>query len=86
MTVPPADRVTLNGSWGDGNTKRENKRGELIPEIPSPIDLRPHRYRCPAGVRIYEGDKCGRTYWTLAGYQAHYALEHVLAWEPWMPR
>jgi hypothetical protein len=46
----------------------QNDRGEWVPSIPLPLYVWPHRHRC----------KCGRSFWTVAGYRGHYALAHVL--------
>jgi hypothetical protein len=74
MTTPqPEDIALLHGSWSDGNTSVENRRGEWIPSIPLPWPLLAG-YRC----------SCGRRSWTLPGYQGHYALEHILALAPWV--
>lgn len=66
--------VVLNGDWGDRNTQILNRRKEWIPNIPLPRYYYLFGYRCT----------CERFCWTLNGYQGHYALEHVLALEPWV--
>jgi hypothetical protein len=73
MADTPDDYALLHGSWSDGNTSTENRRGEWVPAIPLPYYLLA-RYRCD----------CGRKFWTLPGYQGHYALDHILALEPWV--
>jgi hypothetical protein len=70
----PDDIALLHGSWSDGNTCVQNRRGEWIPAIPLPYYLPLVRYRCG----------CGRVFWTLRGYQGHYALDHILALPPWV--
>lgn len=45
----------------------QNKRGEWVPAIPLPY-FRAFRYECT----------CGKKFWTLYGYEAHYALRHIL--------
>jgi hypothetical protein len=72
------DYALLNGSWSDGNTSRMNERGEWVPDIPQPFRRR-LRYQClpPHG-------RCGRQFWTLRGYQGHYALRHILALTEWV--
>jgi len=46
----------------------KNTRGEWVPAIPLPFYLPPGRKRC----------SCGKRFWTLEGYEAHYALRHIL--------
>jgi hypothetical protein len=47
----------------------QNLRGEWVPAIPLPyLGL---RKRC----------ECDRVFWTMAGYQGHYAYAHILAME-----
>ena len=47
-------------------TTFRNARGEWVPAIPEPFyGLRKH---C----------QCGREFWRLTGYRAHYALVHIL--------
>jgi hypothetical protein len=51
-------------------TRTQNARGEWVPAIPLPLyGLRKH---C----------RCGRKFWRLASYRAHYALTHILDGEP----
>lgn len=50
----------------DRNTSAQNRRGEWVPSIPLPFFG--FRKRC----------RCGARFWTLIGYRAHYALEHIL--------
>jgi hypothetical protein len=51
----------------------QNDRGEWVPAIPLPLySVIFQRKRC----------KCGRTYWTMAGYRGHYAYVHILGMEP----
>jgi hypothetical protein len=49
-------------------TMARNLRGEWVPAIPLPLYVL-LRKRC----------RCGRKFWTMEGYQGHYALCHVLA-------
>ena len=44
----------------------QNSRGEWVPSIPLPFYGL--RKRCC----------CGRKFWTVVGYQGHYALCHIL--------
>jgi hypothetical protein len=44
----------------------QNSRGEWVPSIPLPF----------YGLR--KGCSCGRKFWTMDGYQGHYALCHIL--------
>ena len=46
-------------------TATQNKKGEWVPAIPEPY----------YGIRKMCG--CGKSFWTLEGYQAHYALKHI---------
>ena len=50
--------------------QQTNDRGEWVPSIPLPMYLL--RKRCGF---------CGRKFWTLTGYQGHYALAHILKLE-----
>jgi hypothetical protein len=52
----------------DSGVSRQNKRGEWVPDIPLPLFVWPRRHRCG----------CGRSFWTMGGYQGHYAFEHIL--------
>jgi hypothetical protein len=53
-----------------GEAQAQNADGKWVPAIPLPLyGLRKH---C----------RCGRKYWTLAGYRGHYALAHILRLEP----
>lgn len=44
----------------------QNRRGEWVPAIPGPF----------LGIR--KTCSCGAQFWTMKGYQGHYAYEHVL--------
>jgi len=44
----------------------QNKRGEWVPSIPVPF----------YGIR--KTCCCGRKFWTMRGYELHYALDHIL--------
>lgn len=44
----------------------QNRDGRWVPSIPLP--LYGVRKRC----------RCGRRFWTMRGYQGHYALVHIL--------
>lgn len=46
----------------------KNKRGEWVPAIEEPYELL-LRKQC----------RCGKKLWTREGYEAHYALKHILA-------
>jgi hypothetical protein len=46
----------------------QNSHSQWVPAIPLPYYLRAHRFRCD----------CRRTFWTMDGYQGHYALTHIL--------
>lgn len=50
-------------------TQTQNAAGEWVPSIPLPL----------FGLRKRCG--CGRKFWTLAGYNGHYALAHILKLE-----
>lgn len=57
----------------DRSVGTQNRRGEWVPSIPLPLfvgilDTRLMRHRC----------SCGQTFWTMRGYEGHYALEHIL--------
>lgn len=54
----------------DRSVSAQNRRGEWVPAIPLPF-LGFHK-RCI----------CGAKFWTMKGYQGHYALEHVLGFDP----
>jgi len=48
------------------SAEQTNDRGQWVPAIPVPFyGLRKH---C----------ECGRKFWTIGGYQGHYALVHIL--------
>jgi hypothetical protein len=49
------------------SAQTQNKRGEWVPAIPLP--LFGIRKRC----------QCGKRFWTLGGYRAHYAYVHIWA-------
>lgn len=44
----------------------KNKRGEYVPAIPCPY------------YGIKNRCECGKKFWTVKGYEEHYALEHIL--------
>lgn len=46
---------------------RQNDRGQWVPAIPFPL-----------GGLLRRACRCGRKFWTEAGYQGHYALVHIL--------
>jgi hypothetical protein len=48
-----------------------NSHGQWVPSIPVPLYL---------AVRKQCG--CGRRFWTAAGYEGHYALEHIVNGDP----
>jgi hypothetical protein len=48
----------------------QNKRGEWVPAVPGPY----------LGVRK-KCWACGEKFWTLDGYQGHYAYAHILGME-----
>lgn len=48
----------------------QNKRGEWVTAIPEPYWLRLLDH-----CQCY----CGRKFWSMESYQAHYALKHILA-------
>lgn len=52
-------------------TQTKNTRGEWIPAIPEPY-YHVIRKEC----------ECKRKFWTREGYDAHYALVHILAYPP----
>ena len=45
----------------------QNKLGQWVPAIPLPFYF-----------MIRKGCSCGRKFWTEEGYEAHYALKHIL--------
>lgn len=47
-------------------TQTQNKEGEWVPAIPLPYFG--NRYHC----------FCGRKFWKMKNYRAHYALVHIL--------
>lgn len=47
----------------------ENKRGEWVPAIPMPL------------FGLKKGCSCGRKFWKLRNYEAHYAYEHIVLGE-----
>lgn len=55
--------------------RRQNKQGEWIPAIPLPFYFLAYK-QC----RWYKkGEKpCDKRFFTLRGYQGHYALVHIL--------
>jgi hypothetical protein len=50
----------------DRSVSAQNRRGEWVPSIPLPFQ----------GFR--KVCSCGAKFWTMKGYQGHYAYEHVL--------
>jgi len=62
---PPDD---LGPLFPHGGISVKNRRGEWVPAVPLPQFTFPHRHEC----------SCRRSFWTMAGYQGHYALAHVL--------
>jgi hypothetical protein len=48
-----------------GGVQTQNQRGEWVPAIPLPL----------LGIRKRCG--CGRRFWTMDGYRAHYAYAHA---------
>ena len=44
----------------------QNRDGEWVPSIPLPF----------YGLR--KGCNCGQKFWTVKGYEGHYALAHIL--------
>lgn len=54
------------------NVAVQNRRGEWVLTIEEPYWLHPFFLdRCQC--------RCGRKFWSKEGYQAHYALKHILA-------
>lgn len=53
-----------------GASQAQNSRGLWVPSIPLP--LYGLRKRC----------SCGRKFWTITGYEGHYALAHIFYPEP----
>lgn len=58
----------LDKTPGAGGATTRNADGEWVPSIPLPLYMWPHRNRC----------RCGRWFWTEAGYRGHYALAHII--------
>lgn len=56
------------GIGRDGETLFQNSRGQWVPAVPAPY-FRFIGFSCP---------KCKERYWTMKGYQGHYALKHIL--------
>ena len=50
----------------DRSVSTQNRRGEWVPAIPMPFFGL--RKRC----------SCGAKFWTLVGYEGHYARDHIL--------
>ena len=50
----------------DRSVSTQNRRGEWVPAIPLPFLY--FRKKC----------RCGAKFWTMKGYQGHYAHEHIL--------
>ena len=48
------------------SVRMQNERGQWVPGVPLPF----------YGLR--KACSCGRKFWTIAGYEGHYALEHIL--------
>ena len=51
----------------------QNEHGQWVPDIPLPF----------YGLRKRCG--CGRKFWTMDGYQGHYALRHILSLSSSLP-
>ncbi|HEY6276975.1 MAG TPA: hypothetical protein VIX86_11650 [Streptosporangiaceae bacterium] len=62
----PGDENPETETPRTSRASQQNKRGEWVPAIPLP--LYGPRKRC----------RCGRKFWTIAGYRGHYALAHIL--------
>lgn len=44
----------------------QNHRGEWVPAVPLPF------------LYLRKQCRCGAKFWTMRGYQGHYALKHIL--------
>lgn len=57
-----------------------NKKGQWVPAIPEPFyglrKMCTHSDNTPSHPSL---NYCGKKFWTLKAYRAHYALEHILA-------
>lgn len=62
----PDRNETEQPRWWNPPNQTQNRRGEWVPAIPMPFQFT--RKVCV----------CKRKFWTLEGYEAHYALVHVL--------
>lgn len=52
----------------DNGVQAQNKKGNWVPAIPEPY----------YGWILKECCSCGDKFWTKKGYQAHYAVAHIL--------
>jgi len=52
----------------------QNKKGEWVPSIPMPY----------MGLR--NECSCGKKFWKMYNYEAHFALVHILRGEPTTPK
>jgi hypothetical protein len=62
--------MTIREKDYDRSISAQNRRGEWVPSIPLPFQ----------GTR--KVCRCGAKFWTMPGYQGHYALEHILGMDP----
>jgi hypothetical protein len=68
--------------WEKQPVMMQNARGEWVPAIPLPLQTKFGRAQCDEVIYAdAEGGvvRCGRKFWELEAYRAHYALEHILA-------
>jgi hypothetical protein len=63
-------RRPVMGAETSSGVATQNYHGEWVPAIPGPF----------FGVR--KVCRCGRKFWTMEGYEGHYAYAHVLGMVP----